>query len=445
MAQRFQIEDLVVQDESGVIFRAIDSETGQTVALRRFFPRGANGGGLSADEQTAYHRVLERLVGIGHPSLRSIICGGCDPVDGMPFMATEWIEGAPLSLFLTNDVVADNEAAALLDKALELSQLLSEALGEEAIWVETDLQSIIFGPQGAGHGTTFWFSPFKCFRQGSLECGLESLSGLTEEIMGSNGRLIGAQNGTVLGGWLRWLRGAANTTTLHEVREKLAASLGEAPPVTGTRPAGRMSAPSQAAGTKKKSRSRASMVLIIASLALGLGLGGWSLSRRNAAAQPAQVTNAFEIMNFADLQLDGLPTAAAAAAVRKPNTARNDPDFDELRAEVSRRGEIYSVADYELLMRKNGEEVSFEGLLKEISPSQSQKTIYLLFSENASSIEPRGGVLLSSAAADLTAESIAPFAGKRIRLRGKVKVERIPQPGRPVIFITQRAAIEEVE
>ena len=76
-----------------MVFRALDTETGKTVAVRRFFPFGALGVGLKDDEKTAYNIALGRLTGLNHPALRSVICGGCDPVDGIPFIATEWIEG----------------------------------------------------------------------------------------------------------------------------------------------------------------------------------------------------------------------------------------------------------------------------------------------------------------------------------------------------------------
>ena len=75
MQNRFQIEDLVDQNESGVVFRAIDTETGAPVALRRFFPFGIGGGGLSEDEQQAYQIAISRLANMRHRWLRAIIAG----------------------------------------------------------------------------------------------------------------------------------------------------------------------------------------------------------------------------------------------------------------------------------------------------------------------------------------------------------------------------------
>ena len=112
MQNRFQIEDLVDQNESGVVFRAIDTETGAPVALRRFFPFGIGGGGLSEDEQQAYQIAISRLANMRHRSLRAIIAGGCDEVDGIPFIATEWIEGGPLSDTLAQGPLPAEEARA---------------------------------------------------------------------------------------------------------------------------------------------------------------------------------------------------------------------------------------------------------------------------------------------------------------------------------------------
>ena len=119
VTQRFKIEDLIVQDASGVVFRALDGETGTMVALRRFFPFGASGGGLMEDEQTAYNIALGRLAGLHHPALRSVVCGGCDPVDGMPFIATEWVEGDALEMILEQGPLTVDATLELLQQALD--------------------------------------------------------------------------------------------------------------------------------------------------------------------------------------------------------------------------------------------------------------------------------------------------------------------------------------
>jgi hypothetical protein len=231
LRSRFQIEDLMIQDATGVVFRAIDTHTGMSVAVRRFFPFGAAGGGLQPDEETAYKIAIARLAGLKHPALRSVICGGCDPVDGMPFIATEWIEGNPIEPIVRQEPLPAAAAAQLLMQALEVSELLSQVLAEEAVWVETDLDTIILGSEASGRGFTFWISPLKWLGGPEQARGLRSIITLAEEVLGWGGLVVGDQAGGGLGAWLRWLRDAADTASLQEARENLAAALGEEPPL----------------------------------------------------------------------------------------------------------------------------------------------------------------------------------------------------------------------
>ncbi|MEO8616963.1 MAG: hypothetical protein ABI600_17620, partial [Luteolibacter sp.] len=138
MSQRFQIEDLVAQDSLGVVFRALDTETHAVVAVRRFFPFGADGGGLNKEEEIAYGIAVSRLAGLSHPSMRAVVFGGCDPIDGMPFIATEWIEGKSLQFFLERQSLTPSRAIRIIKSALEICELLSQLLAEEGVWVETD-------------------------------------------------------------------------------------------------------------------------------------------------------------------------------------------------------------------------------------------------------------------------------------------------------------------
>ncbi len=161
VSKRFHIEDLIVQDASGVVFRAVDTESSSPVAVRRFFPFGPEGGGLHEEEQAAYGVAIKRLAGLSHPALRSVICGGCDPVDGMPFIVTEWVDGESLRPLVDEAPLSVENATELITQALEVCELLSLVLAEDAVWVETDLQSIVLGKDQSGRRFTFWISPLK--------------------------------------------------------------------------------------------------------------------------------------------------------------------------------------------------------------------------------------------------------------------------------------------
>ena len=91
--RRYEIQEMLSQDAQGVVFLAVDRESGADVVLRRFFPFGPGGKGLMGEEREAYTAAVERLKGLAHPAMRTILEGGCDPVDGMPYLVTEWVEG----------------------------------------------------------------------------------------------------------------------------------------------------------------------------------------------------------------------------------------------------------------------------------------------------------------------------------------------------------------
>lgn len=235
MSKRFQIEDLVVQDASGVVFRALDTQTEEFVALRRFFPSGADGGGLDSEQQNAYQLTVGQLAAVTHPALRSIISGDCDPIDGMPYIATEWIEGSRLSTCLMQGPLAPEEVTHLLAQALKVSQILSGVLGKEGIWIETGLEAIVIGAEETGRNVTFWIAPQKWLGKNDSRRGLECIIELTETLMGWHSKSISEHAGKGLGRWLKWLRGVKKTASLQEVREMLAASTGTGSPASATR------------------------------------------------------------------------------------------------------------------------------------------------------------------------------------------------------------------
>jgi hypothetical protein len=403
---RFQIEDLIFQDGSGVVFRAFDTETGKTVALRRFFPLGARGVGLKEDEQIAYNIALGRLTGLSHPALRSIICGGCDPVDGIPFIASEWIDGTVLEPIVEQGPLPADAAVLLLTHVLEVSELISQVLAEEAVWVDTSLNTIVLGDQESGRGFTLWICPLKWLGPQDASPGFESITTLTGKIMGWEGRAVNDQAGGGLGAWLNWLRAAAANTTLREARENLAAAIGSEPPPAVKQPVSPARRPPPPKSSKHVVLAGLGLCIIVAAL------GGWLVTRNRSMAEPPDFT---------------IPSSEAESNAPLPET--NDP--------AARSGRVFSPARSDLLIKEKGRPVMLEGRLANTGSSKSGKTTYLYFSGNAPAYEVRGALPAQNAAGF----NAAPIIGKKIRITGKVRVVK----GRPEIVIANQAAIQVVE
>ena len=441
MRNRFQIEDLIIQDDTGVVFRAIDTQLGMSVAVRRFFPFGAAGGGLEPDEETAYNIAIERLAGLKHPALRSVICGGCDPVDGMPFIATEWIEGDPLEPIVRHEPLPAAVAAQLLVQALEVSELLSQILAEEAVWVETDLRTIILGNESSGRGFTFWISPLKWLGGHDQARGLRSIITLAEEVLGWGGLMIGDQAGGGLGAWLKWLRDAADTASLREVRENLAAALGEDPPP----PANKLVV--NASRSIPPRRSKTPLLLLACGCSLiTIGICGWLITRQRAPRNLQGEVLAKLLENTENHSSPAEQAAVAGTSLNAVNqrAAELSAQAVESRRELTaketalvQRGGVFSATDGDLLVLRKGRTETMEGKVASSSLSSSGKTLYLYFTQEPSDTEPRAAIRF-----DGVGESTAGnWLGKNVRLNGKVVV----QNHRPEILVTDPEAIEFIK
>jgi len=221
VTNRYEILDILGQDRSGVSFHASDRQTGKEVVLRRFFPFGPNGGGLEEEERIAYDVGVKRLKQITHPALRKVVDGGTDPVDGMPFLVTEWLEGEMLSLRLNDGPLSPESVRTLADVALETSQILSEAFGEEAIWVETDPTTIIISNDDPDRPLTFWICPTRWLGNSSARSTLKPLLEMVEDLCGWRGQVISRNSGAGLGAWVKTLRDEPDVWNLAQARAAL--------------------------------------------------------------------------------------------------------------------------------------------------------------------------------------------------------------------------------
>lgn len=464
-----------------MVFRALDTESGKSVAVRRFFPFGSDGGGLHAEEQVAYDIAISRLAGLRHPALRSVICGGCDPVDGMPFIATEWVEGESLLPILHEGPLTAESATELITKALEVCELLSQVLAEEAVWVETDIQTIVVGNEESGRGFTFWISPFKWLGGNGETRGLESIVTLAEEVMGWTGLIVSDQAGRGLGGWVKWLRNSAATTSLHEAREMLAASVGVEPPPSAVN----LVATAKSSAIKPVKRLRKPKMPVFAMLSLFIAvaaLGSWLWIQHTARKVPSRLSTTTPTSRESHpatvppatrSKPKSAPAPSEPVAPKVPSASHSTPVSNEVeranrraaelsaqlagadhavaenladqQSAVDQQGGVFSPGHGELLLKNAGKEVAVQGVFENIEFSQTRKTMYLLFAGGTGGRSARGSVLLSKAPADLTENALRPLIGRKIRIRGKVDVRKSSDGDSPLIILTDRASIEIVE
>ncbi len=442
------------------MFRALDTETGKSVAVRRFFPFGAAGGGLHADEQNAYNTAINRLAGVSHPALRSIICGGCDPVDGMPYIATEWIEGEPLDSFIEHDPLSAEVATEVITRALEVSELLSQALAQDAVWVETHMQTIIVGNTQSSRGITFWICPLKWLANQEQARGMESIVGLTENIMAWQGGKINDQAGHGLAAWLTWLRQAEGSISLHDARATLAAMVRANPRPSkkmvrqGTRPPPRAIA---------RPSSKVPWIINGAIALIAIGLGGRLLIRQRAlesstiGQHPEQALaintdhgpapSATGPLPSAQQTAEPLTKTKDVATTTLPPAPKTTQPLTKTQDVAATSVEVISSDNHELLLLKEGEEVTVEGRLKayRFLGSRKNRTMYLLFSQESDEFAIRGVVHLYSAPQDSYNASIKPLVGKKIRLQGNIKVKIEDRIKRLEIHIKDLSSVKPME
>ncbi|MES2996843.1 MAG: hypothetical protein V4733_08540 [Verrucomicrobiota bacterium] len=328
MIKRFQIDDILNQDAHGIIYRCNDILTGKTVALRRFFPFGPDGDGLSPDEQAAYNVALSRLAEISHPHLRRIVTGGCDPVDGMPFIVAEWLEEPTLMEIVEANPLPAAEVFTMLGQALDACEALSSVLATEALWIDVDPASIVRSEGNGPPVFSFWISPLKWLGNDETARGFDGLIDLVQKSLKWKRGPVTDQMGNGLGGWISWLKRNGRKAKLAEVRDILAriADGQPAPPTgpparvpgrsptaaaipvaapkpAGARPAAQPQRPQQVSAPQKTGSSVWVVILLLVILLVGGAGAAWYLfmgpgkkANRLLAPQPVEEKSALDIL-----------------------------------------------------------------------------------------------------------------------------------------------------
>ena len=137
---RFEIEREVGRGGVGVVYRALDRETGQPVALKLMA-----GAGLDASEEARFAREAEVLKSLDHPHIVKLL--DCGAYDEVPYVAMEWLEG--------EDLAARQRRAPLpLAQALEIARQIALALdrahGAGIIHRDVKPSNVFLLAQGSG-------------------------------------------------------------------------------------------------------------------------------------------------------------------------------------------------------------------------------------------------------------------------------------------------------
>lgn len=114
--ERFRIERRIGEGGVGVVFRAIDVETGQVVALKII---AAN----TAEQIRRATQEIELLAQLAHPGIVRHVADGLTETDQL-YLAMEWIDGVTVAERLQSDGFSLREAVAL---AREVASALGEA------------------------------------------------------------------------------------------------------------------------------------------------------------------------------------------------------------------------------------------------------------------------------------------------------------------------------
>nr|MCU0781823.1 hypothetical protein [Akkermansiaceae bacterium] len=455
---RFVIQEIITQDWSGVLFRAMDMESGKFVGLHLFFPFGLTGveaEGLSGDEREEYRAGVQQIAEFWHPSFRTVLTGGCDPVDGVPFVVTEWIEGKSLAEIVEHGALEPETAFELFNEALQLCEALSAKLGAEALWVSMLPEMIVLDTDKHSRGFTFGLSPNRWLVDSRDRRSLKPMANLLDHVMGWSGRMVGDHMGSGLGSWVKWLRGPGQTASLAEARRMLSRATGREPMVQPDEPS--PTVPSSAAvaapGVAAPAVSPAPATPPspapgppLPTPASRAPLPAGAMPGSSAPGKGMWIAMALLVMAIAGVLVwvSLRPEQPGAAGNAKSGQGHTPPlsaaeQASKRAAELAGQtqyGAFIDVSETDAIRHSGDQDITVVGEVTAVRMSRTGKTLFVEF-QNAVA---RGRVIMEDADASLTEQALARFIGKRVRLTGQVN----SLSGKPVIDFTFLAAIQEV-
>lgn len=459
MSGRFEIDELVAQDSTRVVYRAHDRETGSLVALRRLLPRGHAGSGLSEEEAASFEASMRALAGVNAPGLRRVVGWGIDPIDRLPYHACEWVEGEILGQVLNRGMLSADAGRMLVESALVAQVALDESGGGWQVAIDPSAIIVVGGEQ------EFWFSFWVgAFPGPSAGLAVGGLAQLVETACGWHGRLPAAGAGGGLASWVRMVRRerCSAVDALGALRGAAAPAMApaqggvQAPQTAVQSSAPQIPAPPPAdlSWTMPRKRNRVALWLAASGIALAIfGVGAWMVYRSQHPKEGPPRPEAQghrkrpeEPVVRPGGQAAGQPAGqpgrkltarerAAAASARAAELAKMSAGIgtDQLAGK-------FTPADGAKLRQMKGQNVELEGDLFQVRDSSSGKTRYLEFSGARGLDDVCGRFWARDGVYSLG--MLKPLEGRRVRMIGVVDVEH--GTGRVVVHLDQREQLQDL-
>jgi hypothetical protein len=212
-----KIFEKVFTDAIGELYLGLEIESKNILALRKSFPFTAKGRGFVKEEQDAYDETILRLRSVYHPAIRTIDLAGCDPVNNMPYLASKWLGGLNLAAAASQVPLPPDKVIDVIRVIFELSELISETMGKDGIWVETQAK-LILQPPDETLPLMFWPRPLVASDSAQIQSCSVMLSSFLEEVLNEEAKIADPGQYARLERWLKLLKGSAKNATFLELK-----------------------------------------------------------------------------------------------------------------------------------------------------------------------------------------------------------------------------------
>jgi hypothetical protein len=454
---RFQIEEMVSQDANGATFLATDLESGRNVLLQRFFPFGAGSGGLEGEERNSYQQGVELIKQLEHPALRRVLDGGCDPVDGIPYLISEARVDVSLAEYFSTGQLSVNQGRYMVEQALALVLQIESVFGVGADWLVFAADDIEVG----GEGETFRFSvdPMKWLGLKNGPGVVKELAATAENALGWAGRIVAGSTMGTLQGWVRagkaesmtvaqaWdvLHGAAPPSKILSTAEVVSnptatahIKLGQAAPVPFQPPL------ASAKSSNKGLFLLLGTFLIVAALATAVVMLWQQKQQAEVAIAKSNTATKSSKTSGTKAQAAQAKPKAQVAQQERAETSEGDRSAAitqralELQGEVEQaikaapsstprvpiREEGYQAHETTALREQIGRTVMVMGKVQRIRTSGTGKSVYVYVEfEGDSDASISGRYLKKLGKADMEVKNLESLIGKQIHIKGMVLEE----------------------